>query len=191
LLKTIEEKRFRRVGDTAVRTSDFRLICATNRDLEAECGAGRFRRDLFYRISVFPITLPPLRECSMDLAELAAHLLAELGRPDVVLSEVVLALFRGYPWPGNVRELRNALERALLLAGPLPLAPVHFAALQVSTEAPPATVPGPENWDAEQAEMLHLRSALERFGGDMTKAARALGISRSTLYRKLKRRLDS
>jgi len=188
LLKTLEEKRFRRVGDVKTRSSDFRLICATNRDLAKECEAGAFRRDLYYRISVFPIELPSLQECIADLPALVQHLLASSGRPHVNVPGDVMGLLRQYPWPGNIRELKNVLERGMLLAGSRPLSLKHFAFLQaVGARAPRSSGLEPADWDVQQLEMDHIQQALERFGGDMTKTAKALGMSRSTLYRKLKK----
>jgi len=185
LLKTLEEKRFRRVGDVAIRSSEFRLVCATNRDLLKDCEAETFRRDLYYRISVFPIELPPLRACISDLPGLVRHLLAALGKPDTAVPEAVMGLLRSYTWPGNIRELKNALERALLLSGSTPLSAKHFPALHAST--PPAETPhlGFDEWDLQELEADHIRRALECFERDMTKTAKALGISRSTLYRKI------
>ena len=190
LLKTLEEQRFRRVGDATVRSSEFRLICATNRDLAVECEAGRFRRDLYYRISVFPIELPALRECISDLPGLVGHLLAALGRPDAGVPGTVMDLLRRYPWPGNIRELRNVLERVLLLAGTRPLSKEHFAFLQAEDSRARASQTEHEQWDVQKLEMDHIAQALERFGGDVARTARALGISRSTLYRKLHRQAE-
>ena len=187
LLKTVEEQRFRRVGDSRVRSSEFRLICATNRDLAGECEAGTFRRDLYYRISVFPIELPALRECIADLPGLVRHLLAALGRPDAEAPGSVMDLLHRYPWPGNIRELRNALERALLLAGTRPLSRRHFAFLQAEDGHTRAPHTEHEQWDVQKLEMDHIGQALQRFDGDMTRTAKALGVSRSTLYRKLHR----
>lgn len=185
LLKTLEEKRFRRVGEVRTRVSEFRLICATNRDLSADVQAGRFRQDLYHRISVFPIRLPALHECMSDLPALMAHLLKGLNRPDAVIPEPVMALFRSYAWPGNIRELKNVFERALLLAQGGPLSLKHFPGLGApGPRESPGTVQ-PREWDLKDTEDRHIRNALRHFDGDMTKTAKALGISRSTLYRKL------
>lgn len=192
LLKTLEEKRFRRVGDVKVRASEFRLVCATNRDLAKECESGRFRQDLYYRISVFPVQLPALRECSADLPGLVRHLLAALGKPDAEVPDDAMRLLCSHPWPGNIRELKNVLERALLLSGTVPLSARHFSALQAAGRRTTGDAhSGHDEWDVQQVEMDHIQQALGRFGGDMTKTAKALGISRSTLYRKLKRQGDA
>jgi transcriptional regulator with PAS, ATPase and Fis domain len=120
LLRFLEERRFERVGDTTTREVDVRIVAATNRDLEAEVRAGRFRQDLFYRLSVIGITLPPLRARPEDLPALIDHVLTTLGarhgRGAVAIEPGARAALLAYPWPGNVRELVNALERALVLS---------------------------------------------------------------------------
>ena len=178
-LKVIEERSFRRLGETRARRSDFRLLCATNKDLAAEREAGRFRDDLYFRIDVLPLRLPSLRERIEDLPGLARHLLLSLGRPEVEIGEAALALLRGYAWPGNLRELRNMLERAVILSRGGPLLTEHFPG--IVSHCPPG--PG---W-REDLERQHLDATLARAGGDVRKAAAELGISRATLYRKLKR----
>ncbi len=130
-LKVIEEKQYRRVGDVRVRKSDFRLICATNRDLKEEIKQGRFRRDLYFRIFIFPIQLPSLRERLVDLPGLVRHLLQQLNSNIVEVPETILQRLSSYDWPGNIRELKNVLERAILLARGGPLAPQHFADLML------------------------------------------------------------
>jgi DNA-binding NtrC family response regulator len=181
-LKVIEEKRFRRLGEVKVRTSEFRLLCATNRDLHEEVQAGRFRKDLFFRINVLPIPLPPLRERLEDLPELTAHLLGILGAPAAPPAEEILALFRAYAWPGNIRELRNVLERARLLAGGAPLGPSHFPGLGRGGSPPGAG----GAVGLKEREREHVREVVRQCGGDIRQAAALLGISRATLYRKLK-----
>jgi len=120
LLRVIQEGQFERVGDDRTRTVNVRLICATNRDLEAEAKAGRFREDLYYRLSVFPINLPPLRERAEDIPPLAEHFLRRaaerLGMPTPRLTKEHLKQLSEYEWPGNVRELQNAIERAAILS---------------------------------------------------------------------------
>lgn len=181
-LKVIEDKRFRRLGEVKIRTSEFRLLCATNRAIGAEVEAGRFRKDLYYRINVLPIVLPPLRDRMVDLPGLLGHLLAALGPAAGAPSEAVTALLRGYAWPGNIRELKNVLERALLLARGGPLTPGHFPGL-----APGAGVEPPLSAVGLKArERAHVQEVVRQCGGDTRKAAELLGISRATLYRKLK-----
>jgi len=182
-LKVLEEKRFRRLGDTRERHSEFHLICATNRDLQEEIRCGRFRKELFFRINVLPVPLPPLRERMEDFDAFTRHLLARLGAPEREITPDAVRLLKAYSWPGNVRELRNVLERALLLARGGPLAPEHFHSLN-----------GSELWrgtngveDSRALEALRIRGALDRHSGNAELAAKEIGISRATLYRKLKR----
>lgn len=181
-LKVIEDKRFRRLGEVKVRTSEFRLLCATNRDIRFEVESGRFRKDLLYRINVLPITLPPLRERLVDFPGLVRHLQAVLGAVASPLPEAVMGLLCSYAWPGNVRELKNVLERALLLAGGSPLQGRHFPGLAVGGGVDPhGGALGLKERDRE-----HVQTVVRRCGGDMRKAAEILGVSRATLYRKLK-----
>jgi len=160
LLKTIEEKRYRRLGDVTTRLSDFRLLCATNHSLRDAVAAGQFRRDLFYRINVLSIRVPPLRERIGDLRELARNL-----TPAAIEPAAFEAMERHH-WPGNVRELRNVLERAALLARGEPIAPRHLELCDDSSS--------------------DVRDVVERCGGDKERAAHQLGISRATLYRRLR-----
>jgi DNA-binding NtrC family response regulator len=128
-LKVIEEKQYRRVGEVKVRRSEFRLICATNRDLREESQRGGFRKDLYFRIYVFPIHIPPLRERVEDLPGLVNHLLEGLGVVPIENSSKVIQFLKTYPWPGNIRELRNVLERAQFLARGGALSVDHFSGL--------------------------------------------------------------
>ena len=192
LLKVLEDKRVRRVGGTRTQEVDVRIIAATNRDLADEVREGRFREDLYYRLSVIPIHLPPLRERGDDILLLAQHFIDalsleyELPRPD--LSRALKDRLLSHPWRGNVRELRNAIERALLLS--------EGEALRLEDlfiEARPAPVaraaggalpfPAP----MEEIELAAVRAMLERTDGNKSAAARRLGISRSRLHRALKR----
>lgn len=180
-LKVLEEKVFRRLGEVRLRRSDFRLICATHQDLEALVETGRFRRDLFYRINVFPIVLPPLRERVEDIPPLVEYLLKTLGAPHPRVAPEVLRLLKAYAWPGNIRELRNVLERALLLARGEPLRPEHFPGLTTPRRLPRPALP---TGHLEPARVLEV---LTQVGGNKKEAARRLGISRATLYRHLRR----
>jgi DNA-binding NtrC family response regulator len=184
-LKVIEEKSFRRVGDVRTRRSNFRLITATNKDLAVQTGTGHFRSDLFFRINVFPVVLPPLRERVEDLDGLASHILASLRAPLRELSSEVRDLLKSYAWPGNVRELRNVLERALLISRGQPLRPRHFPGLDASASSAAKNVPAPSGLAA--VEEAYIRSVVEKSGGDVRKAAAELNMSRATLYRKLKK----
>jgi DNA-binding NtrC family response regulator len=178
-LKVLEEKRYRRLGEVAERKSEFRLICATNRNLRHETESGRFRTDLYFRLNVFPIDVPPLRTRPEDLPGFVEHLLGALAAaPTVVAPEAIEALER-YAWPGNVRELRNALERALLLARGDALAPEHFRRLEAFGMRPPEVLKQEREW--------LLRSAIRDSHGNVAAAAQALGVSRATMYRRLQR----
>lgn len=188
-LKVIEEKCYRRLGEVRLRNSDFRLICATNKDLGEEINSGRFRRDLYFRINLFPISIPPLRSRKEDIPELAKHILAACGASGADISDASMVLLKNYSWPGNVRELKNVLERALLLSRGLGrLMPEHFPGLggndEIST-GPPA-VSG-----LDSIERDYIKSVVDRLEGNVGLAARELGISRATLYRKLRKKKDA
>lgn len=188
-LKVIEEKQYRRLGETKLRRSEFRLICASNRDLPGEIQAGKFRKDLYFRINVFPIMLPSLRERLEDIPGLVLNLLGSLGAPDTELSKECMQSLAKYSWPGNIRELRNVLERALLLARGKHLSPEHFIGLDLS---PIALAPADEDInDLDRLEENHIKTTMQRFHNDTLKAAKALGVSRATLYRKLKKMQDN
>ncbi|GAB4324966.1 MAG: hypothetical protein Kow0059_20860 [Candidatus Sumerlaeia bacterium] len=252
-LKVIEEKKYRRLGEVQQRRSEFRLICATNQNLELGVRRGTFREDLLFRINVFPLTLPPLRERAADLPEFIRRMLAELGAPDRTVTPEAMRLLQDYHWPGNLRELRNVLERALLLARGAPLGVAHFPGLRagpavaipagpprsepaasagasgaagpearpmtsgasIGAESGAAAAPGAESSPApdapgrlgssppaepsapgtpepssfllDDAIAAHIRRVMDYFQNDTQMAARALGISRASLYRKLQK----
>jgi two-component system response regulator HydG len=189
LLRLLETGTFRRVGAVEPLRSDFRLVCATHRDLAALVGQGSFREDLFFRMSTFPIRLPPLRERLDDIPLLVESFLQnpEARHVKRVHAET-LALLGAYRFPGNVRELQNLLERACLLVDGDVLLPEHL---------PPQLRGGSEDVDAKpgwdqivplsDAESSYLRWAVARFDGDRSQLARLLGLSERTLYRKLRR----
>ena len=185
LLRLLETGTFRRVGGVETLRADFRLIAATHRDLKVMVERGSFRRDLYYRLSVFPIHLPALRERREDIALLADTLLTRLapGRA-YTLSAAARARLQAYDYPGNIRELRNILERAMLMADGDTLLPEHLppelaGEAQVGMPDEEAIVP------LETAELRYLQWALARHGGDRKSLAEQLGISERTLYRKL------
>jgi len=184
LLKVIEEKNYRRLGEVKVRKSHFRLVCATNKDLSKEAEEGKFRQDLYFRIFIFPITMPPLRESKEDLPGFVHYFLQLLRVPTQDVPREVMDLLAAYKWPGNIRELRNVLERAVLLARNNPLSPEHFNCLQVPAGVQ-TTGSGVKGLGSLEVE--HIRKILASSGGDAARAAKALGISRATLYRKLKK----
>jgi transcriptional regulator with PAS, ATPase and Fis domain len=187
-LKVLEEKRFRPLGRVEERVSDFRLICATHQDVEKLIADGRFRQDLFFRINTLTLTLPPLRDRGEDLEALVQHLLGFIagGRSLPQVDPGALALLRAYAWPGNLRELHNVLERAYILSDGRELKPSHFFGL--GTSAPPApfgSPPASGTLDLDGAEKAHIARVLRDFKGNVPEAARALKISRATLYRKI------
>ncbi|MCC7518776.1 MAG: sigma-54-dependent Fis family transcriptional regulator [Verrucomicrobiae bacterium] len=190
LLRVIQEREFERVGGTHTLRVDVRLLSTTNRDLEAHIKRGAFREDLYYRINVIPIRLPPLRRHPEDLEELLHHFLARFaehhGRPQPELRAETWVALRAAPWPGNVRELQNCVERALLLSGgDRPLAPDDFDFLAPAAgEAPPS--PFGEDLSLAGMEKRLIRAALERSQGRRAEAARLLGISLRTLQYKLR-----
>jgi len=185
LLRVLQDGRFERVGSTRTIEADVRWIAATNRDLGEEMASGRFREDLYHRLSVFPIRLPPLRERPGDLEPLAAFLLgrigAQLGRPGLALTADALAQLRGHPWPGNVRELANVLERAAILTDGDELG-TGALVIGAPSSTPAATV-GPTLADAERQA---IQRALAAEGGNRKRAAALLGIGLRTLYDKIK-----
>jgi DNA-binding NtrC family response regulator len=184
-LKVIEEKQFRRLGEVKQRSSDFRLICATNLNLIDETEKGRFRKDLYFRIAVFPISLPPLRERIQDLPGWIHYFLNLLGRKQPDPPKEVLDLLERYAWPGNIRELRNVLERAVLISRGKSLGMEHFPGLVPQFHE--AASDGSGAVDLESMEEAHIRAVMDRCSGDTKKAAEALGISRASLYRKLEK----
>ncbi|MDA8129680.1 MAG: sigma 54-interacting transcriptional regulator [Betaproteobacteria bacterium] len=182
LLRLLETGTFRRVGGVETLRADFRLIAATHRDLKAMVERGSFRRDLYYRLSVFPIHLPALRERRADIVLLAETLLARLspGRP-YTLSEAARARLQAYDYPGNIRELRNVLERAMLMADGDSLLAEHLPP-ELNGDAA-AGMPGVEDIvPLQTAELRYLQWALARHRGDRKTLARQLGISERTLY---------
>jgi len=188
-LKLIEEKTYRRLGEVRVRKSDFRLICATNKNLQEETKQQKFRQDLYFRVNIFPITIPSLHDRLGDLEELIEHILAQLGSPRYEISPEVMKMLKTYPWPGNIRELRNVLERALILARGEPLHLAHFPGLH-HVKSSSESQQKKEAKDLKHMEEEYIREEIKRFGGDIRKVAQALGISRATLYRKLKKFRD-
>ena len=181
LLRFLEERTFKRVGGLNDIRVDVRVIAATNRDLEDEVKAGKFREDLFYRLQVMPVRLPPLRERVGDISLLVAHYIDRYNREFRKrvrgLQPAAQALLDQYRWPGNVRELRNAIERAMLLADHGLLGTEDFATLSRQTAVTPFRLPA-EGVNLEAVERQLLVQALERAGGNQTHAGHLLGINR-------------
>jgi len=188
LLRLLQERCYERVGETQTRASNVRMLAATNRDLEAEIAAGRFREDLFYRLNVIEVTVPPLRERADDILPLADHLLRFFARQNgkhvAGFSEIVREAIRCYSWPGNVRELRNAVERAAILASEELIAPGNLPAQVIRGER--VAAPSLDSMTLEQLEAEHIRRILG-VAATIEEAAEKLGIDPSTLYRKRKR----
>jgi DNA-binding NtrC family response regulator len=187
-LKVLEEKNYRRLGDVKLLRSNFRLICATHREIESLLQLGLFRKDLMFRINLLTIHLPPLRERMSDFPALVTYLLCSLGSSADVISAEVMDTLMSYSWPGNIRELKNVLERALLLTPRgAALRQALFSNLETVRQSPhmhnPRTI--------QDLELTHISTVLEQMGGDIDKAAKSLNISRATLYRKLKQIRDS
>ncbi len=183
-LKVLEEKTYRRLGDIKLLRSNFRLVCATNRDIWEQLKKGLFRQDLLYRINLITIAIPPLRERMEDLAAFATQILRTLGRDDTILDPAIMALLRGYSWPGNFRELHNVLERAHLLARGGDLLPAYFFGL--NSGAPVALPPSAAPRVLKPLDMHQIQEALEAADGNIEKAATLLQVSRATLYRRIK-----
>ena len=181
LLRALETGEVRRVGGSQVEIPDVRVVAATNRDLGAEVRAGRFREDLFFRLAVLSVRVPPLRDRLGDLPVLCQTLCRGLG-PEVMVTGDALGLLRRHRWPGNVRELRNVLTRAYVMHGPRIDAP----ALSFHQLAP-APAPRAPAWDEGASEKAYLKAVLERHGGNRSATARELGVARSTLHHKLRK----
>ncbi len=198
LLRVLQERSFRRIGENRDRPADARIIASTHRDLSARVDAGLFREDLYYRLNVLSIHLPPLRERLEDIAPLARHFLARLGADlgrSFELSEAALDGLRRRPWPGNVRELANVLERAAVLSphdrldiDDLEPVPDAVPEAPSAREASVAALSLPlESLRLRDMESALIRRALEACEGNRSRAARELGINRATLYGKLRR----
>ncbi|MBK7936513.1 MAG: sigma-54-dependent Fis family transcriptional regulator [Lewinellaceae bacterium] len=190
LLRVLENGDYLRVGDTKPQTADVRIIAATNRDLKQESETGHFRPDLFYRLSVFGIHLPPLRERRQDIGLLANHFAGyfseKMNKRIAGITPEFTAALLAHDWPGNVRELRNIIERAVILENSnclsmssLPLELQHPAATSADGRPPAPT------FDLAAAEKLHILKVMRHTGGNKSEAARLLGIAPATLYRKL------
>lgn len=187
LLRVLETHEFMRVGDTRPTKTDVRVVAATNRDLKHDAEAGLFRSDLYYRLSVFSIELPPLRDRRDDIPALAQALTlqeaAKIGKRNMTLSPAFVDALTQYSWKGNIRELKNVIERAVILSDGQTLLP-DYLPLDVQSPAS-ATSPTTVAYDLATVEKNHIEQVLRHTSGNKTEAARLLGIGLSTLYRKL------
>jgi PAS domain S-box-containing protein len=189
LLRVLQDKTFEPLGGTHTERSDARIMAATNRDLQADVQKGRFREDLYYRINVICLHLPPLRERKEDIPLLADHFIRKMNsaREKKIqgLTPEACQYLIGYHWPGNIRELENVLERAFVLCRDELITPDHFPGELIATSRG-KTTSSIQNV-AQRAEESAIRMALKENGFNKTRAARALGIHKSTLYRKMQR----
>ena len=198
LLRAIEEKVVDRIGGRAQIAVDVRVVAATNRDLRAAVESGEFRRDLFFRLAVFPVEIPPLRERDEDIILLAKHFTAQLGKElrgrEATLSEAAGAALRAHKWPGNVRELANAIERACILSDTMTLEPKDLGLVAPGTRESEGldgldlsgTLSDVANRAIRFAERRKISSALKENEGNKARTAEALGVSYKTLLTKLK-----
>ena len=191
LLRVLEERRIRPVGSEQEIPVDVRIVAATNRRLADEVAAGRFRKDLYYRLQVVEINLPPLRSHKEDMAALVAHFIStlapRLGVPAIEVTADELGYLQQYDWPGNVRELRNLIERSLIL-GALNVSALYQGLARQGGRAAQRAAHGlasPATTDLHTLEKQHILAVLDREGGDKSRAAQLLGISRRTLERRV------
>ncbi len=191
LLRALESQEIRPLGSTEVRIVDARVVSATHRDVEAMVEEGSFRQDLFYRINTATLHLPPLRRRRVDIPFLAQHFAEEFGESHarrIVLDEAFIDVLSRLDFPGNVRELRNAVERAIALTAPgEAVTAKQLQAPSAPASAAPELRPGTLRARIEQVELEMIREALARFGGNRTRAAEALGLSRLGLRQKMRR----
>jgi len=190
LLRVLEDGHYRRVGSTQERHADVRVVAATNKPLEEEVKAGRFREDLYFRLNVIAITIPALRERREDIPLLVAHLLEtrQVGKILFTVEPETMQVLLGYDWPGNVRELANVLERAQILAEGNTITVDDLPENLVQVGKPVAanasgSTPGAGPDDLERVERRHVEDVLRRNNGNKVQAAKALGVSRRSLYR--------
>lgn len=185
LLRVLQEHTYEPLGDTRTRRADVRVVCATNADLNDMLRKGTFREDLYYRINLITVTLPPLRERRDDIPLLVDHLLRKVckaaGRELPKVTEEAMELLKAQPWPGNIRQLANIVERTLLVTPGDTLDARDFQARGISSEVHPDVNPG----RLKSREKTEIENAITEAGGNLTRAAALLGITRQTLYRRL------
>jgi len=186
LLRVLESGEMERVGSSQTRRVDVRIVSATNADLNQEVSAGRFRQDLLFRLNTVEIQLPPLRERRQDIPLLAMYFLSRYAqryrKPSKTFDPAAMQAMLEYAWPGNVRELDHAVERAVLLSSG-----EVVRVSDLSLKAPRESTQRLEELSLEEVESLLIRKAIDRYGGNISQAAEALGLSRSALYRRLQK----
>jgi Nif-specific regulatory protein len=185
-LRFLQEREFQRLGGTRMQKANVRVIAATNRDLRQAVEKGTFREDLFYRLQVFDIQLPALRERISDIPLLADHFLAEfgqaLGHHSMRLADEARDALMAHAWPGNIRELRNILESAAILSDDGEIERHHL-----SLQATPGSTPAPASTDLSAIERQTIETVLRETDGNKAKTARRLGLTRTQLYVRLRR----
>jgi Nif-specific regulatory protein len=194
LLRVLQEGEVRPIGATQVKSVNVRIVAATNRNLEQEVSAGRFREDLYYRLKVFPIRVPPLRERREDVPPLAQYFLErytrEIGKPVAGLSQAALEALSAYDWPGNVRELENEIQRLVIQADAGEIAGVELLSPEIrkveAVISDAGAAKGSLKDRVEQVEKFILLEVLREHGNNKTSAAKSLGITREGLHKKLK-----
>jgi len=198
LLRVLQERRITRVGGDVVLPVDARVVAASNRDLAHDVAEGNFRQDLYYRLNVFTITVPPLRERKSDIPILVRHFLEKVGRKlgkeSVKVTPQAMNILVGHDWPGNVRELENVVERTLAVISGDTLDVEHLPGYLRERHGAPQGAPDQasataalEVWSLAEAERRAVEAALAAYGGNVSRAAKALGISRNTLYCKMRK----
>jgi DNA-binding NtrC family response regulator len=191
LLRVLQDQRYQPVGSSHAEQADVRVVSATNRELAELVAAGEFREDLFYRLNLITIRMPPLRERRSDIPLLARHIAATVagsyGLGEVTLGAQALEWLAAQPWPGNIRQLRQTVERTLLLAGKDQLTQADFVAHIAADEGPAGHRLGVDGMTLDEVERHMIERALEQHDRNISRVARALGLSRTALYRRLER----
>jgi two-component system nitrogen regulation response regulator NtrX len=195
ILRILQEKKFERVGGNNLIPTDVRVLAATNKDLEQEMEAGRFRQDLYYRLNVIPLRVPPLRERKEDIPVLVNWFLKEFTLKERVeeksISDDALAILMEHDWPGNVRELKNIIERLVIMIPRNEISAKDIPPLAENHQTPDLTVPWLASGSFRTAktdfEKKYIMKKLQEFDGNISKTAEAIGIERSNLHRKIKK----
>jgi transcriptional regulator with PAS, ATPase and Fis domain len=192
LLRLLQEKEIRRIGETRMRRINVRFISATNKELEKEIEEGRFRMDLYYRLRILTIEVPPLRERRPDLLLLINHFVdkyrREMGRDKTYVSPGALEMMVNHPWPGNIRELQNEVQRCLILAGEDGLIREEHLSAKVNPRGEPSTAVGDNYFQAKaEFEKRFINQALVRFGHNKARTAKEVGLTRQGLFKLLKK----